>query len=212
MSRKPGTDAAQEHYVYLLRDPRKKHWATSIFYVGKGTKHRSVDHLKEALAELKALRADAPRDDKPQLSEKIKRIAEIQATGRPVRIDVIAGHGHAGLTDDRARDIEAGLIAALRMTELGNKIAGRGIRLVPQSSFTRAAASERRALPTGVKAVVVPVSEVWGGTDYTGTLISAPEDAVWKNARQLWSPIAASVAADISERATSGTPAVLLVP
>src|SRR5205823_1368277 len=75
-------------YVYAYVDPRDG----EIFYVGKGVGDRAFAHL-------------ADRSE----SEKVARIAAIQAGGKTPRIEIIS----FGLDDNTASRIEAALIDTL---------------------------------------------------------------------------------------------------
>lgn len=81
---------------------------------------------------------------------------------------------------------------------------------MPESVFARAGAAKDRTLPEDSHAVAVPVTGLWGGRDYAGTLLAADDDELWENARQLWQAVAAPRAADIARLAATDRPAVLL--
>lgn len=203
--------AVGKAYVYLLRDPAVHDPVASIFYVGKGTGLRAQEHTTEAERHLTAL---AERTDdagsRAEINRKVAKIQEITGRGQDVVVDVLAAGGGAGLPDQVAFDVEAALIAVLRMTELGNVVRGHGVRLMPESVFARASAAEPRGLPPTAAALAVPVKGLWGGQDYAGTLLAAGEDQAWDNARQLWAPIAAARASRIADLAVGDAPAVLL--
>jgi hypothetical protein len=200
-------------YVYLLRDPRKKDFVKSIFYVGKGSGARPVQHVKEAQKELKALISapdtSAPQEVKNQLSAKLSLINAIQARGDTIRVDTIAYKNSTGLSTSTAYDIEAALIAVLRMGELSNKVRGHTIGLLPFSVFSAAAAAQLQSLQPGEKAIIVTVNGIWGGTDYAGSLLSASDKDLWANAKGYWK-FGKDAAKDIRSAANTNTPSVLI--
>lgn len=104
-------------YVYTLSDPAEPDPVRAIFYVGKGTGLRAQQHTADARAALDALLdgADNP-EERAALGAKIDRIADIQARGQEPRVDVIAAADGTGIPDTTAFDVEAALIAVLRMT------------------------------------------------------------------------------------------------
>ena len=93
-------------YVYVLVDPRDN----QIFYVGKGTGHRLLQHGREA---------DLSSDR--STSSKTARIRQIRAHGLEPRLDIV----RHGLTEAEAFLVEASLIDCI--TGLTNKVAGHGI-------------------------------------------------------------------------------------
>lgn len=95
-------------YVYALRDPRDG----QIFYVGKGTGDRVIQHKKASEDESKAV-----------LSAKLSKIVEIEQAGREVE-HLILRHGLA--TDAEALLAEQAVIDAFAATghELTNLVKG----------------------------------------------------------------------------------------
>ena len=83
------------YYVYVLVDPRDD----SIFYVGKGTDRRLLDHGDEALLEVES----------GARSSKVASIREIRAVGLEPRIDVV----RHGLCEEQAFHVEGALIDCL---------------------------------------------------------------------------------------------------
>ena len=94
------------YYVYVLVDPRDD----SIFYVGKGTDQRLLDHGDEALLEVES----------GARSGKIASIREIRAVGLEPRIDVV----RHGLCEEQAFHVEGALIDCLE--GLTNRVKGPG--------------------------------------------------------------------------------------
>lgn len=100
-------DRIGPYYVYVLVDPR----TDRIFYVGKGTGDRLLQHGREA-----DLLADSQRQ-----SDKVRLIRELRALGVEPRHDVV----RHGLPEPEALLVEAALIDCL--TGLTNRVAGHGI-------------------------------------------------------------------------------------
>ena len=88
------------YYVYALIDPSND----EIFYVGKGTGQRLMDHIDE---------------DKEVESQKRKRIKKIHSQGKVVKHDIIQHK----LEEEEALKIEAALIDCI--SGLTNKVRGR---------------------------------------------------------------------------------------
>lgn len=205
MARIPG-----QPYVYLLLDPRKR-GSAGIFYVGKGKNLRAADHEPEAIRELKALAANTDDEGKRvRLTRKLDTIASLRAAGQQVQIEILAGNDGLGLQAQDALLVESGLIAALRMTELGNRIAGHGVRLLSRHAFTVDRKSGHASLPDGRRAVIVPVKGVWGGVDVAGTLTGSAEAEKWHNAHRLWSKIAPWRVEQIQQDAATLNPVLLI--
>lgn len=80
----------RNYYVYALKDPRQK--PAKIFYVGKGTGSRSIEHI-----------------NKPDITRKGKYIKEILNDGFNIIITKLADH----LTEEDALRIEMELISCL---------------------------------------------------------------------------------------------------
>jgi len=197
-------------YVYLLRDPRVEDPVRSVFYVGKGTGLRALDHAQEARQDLVALAEETQTStERVALSAKLSRINEIEAAGHDVAVDVLASADGSGITDSAALDVEAALIALLRMTELGNKVKGHKIRLMTENAFSRMAEATLVDLPESTSAITVSVSGVWGGQDYAGTLLGTPDAEIWDNARQIW-PSLTGAQDRIRALARTEAPAVLI--
>jgi hypothetical protein len=93
-------------YVYALIDPRNN----KIFYIGKGTGKRLLDHGHRA-----HLIAESRTE-----SAKISRIREIRSIGCEPHIDII----HHGLSESEALLMEAGLIDSI--ADLTNVVSGHG--------------------------------------------------------------------------------------
>lgn len=187
-------------YVYLLRDPRIGDRKQSIFYIGKGTGIRPLSH-EGTVAEAERELTDAQDD------YKLRILREIRKSGYDVIIDVIACPDGASLSSRRALDVEAGLIAALGMKDHGNKVEGHELRVLSHSAFDTLNNADIVSVSDERLYVRVPVSNVWGGADISGTLLGADSTAVWENARHLWSPVATWRAERIR---TSDDPVVLL--
>ncbi|PZR53852.1 hypothetical protein DNL40_07030 [Xylanimonas oleitrophica] len=169
------------YYVYLLRDPRIADPRSSIFYVGKGKRQRALDHELNAWAVLA---------DDVNASVKERTLHKIRELGASVQITVLADADQGLLSEARAFDIEAGIIAALGMKGRGNEVDGHRIRAIDGTAFERIANATEQELDEKRRYIRVPVDGLWGGTDLTGTLISASDSAVWENSRQLWSKTA----------------------
>ena len=198
-------------YVYMLRDPREADRLKSIFYVGKGTGNRALQHSADALSELTdALKATDDIDIQKLLSAKIQTLQAITAENHDVLIDILAYAGGQGFTSELAFSIEAALIAVLDMTELGNKVRGHAIRLMPDNVFVTANEAELKPLPAGAAIMAVPVKGLWGGRDYAKTILGANEQQIWDNARQLWTKVASSKVNKIERCAGTNDPVVLL--
>lgn len=203
--------AAGGAYVYLLRDPDVADPIKSIIYVGKGTGFRGGQHTLDARRELERLKNEADDDaTEADLRRKIAMLSDLIKRGQEARIDVLAYADGQTMSDRMAFGIEAALIEVLAMTELGNQVKGHAVRMMPESVFTKANKSRLVTLPAGATAISVSVKGLWGGRDYTGTLIAATEDQVWENARQLWVPMAACEAATVTSLAGTDDPAVLI--
>lgn len=80
----------RNYYVYALKDPRQK--PAKIFYVGKGTGSRSIEHI-----------------NKPDITRKGKYIKEILNDGFNIIITKLVDH----LTEEDALRIEMELISCL---------------------------------------------------------------------------------------------------
>lgn len=203
--------AASGAYVYLLRDPDVADPIKSIIYVGKGTGFRGGQHTRDARRELERLKNEADDDaTEADLGRKIAMLNDLGTRGQEARIDVLAYADGQTLTDRLAFGIEAALIEVLAMTELGNQVKGHAVRMMPESVFTKANRSKPVTLPAEATAISVSVKGLWGGRDYTGTLIASTEDQVWENARQLWVPMAAREAATVTSLAATDDPVVLI--
>lgn len=100
-------DRIGPYYVYVLVDPRTDH----IFYVGKGTGDRLLQHGREA-----DLTTDARRQ-----SDKVRLIRELRALGMEPRHDVV----RHGLTEQEALLVEAALIDCV--TGITNRVSGHGV-------------------------------------------------------------------------------------
>lgn len=85
-----------KYYVYLLIDPN----TNSVFYVGKGTKKRALDHLK----------------DEPNETKKHDKIKEIQKQGKKVKIELL----RRNLTENEAFKIEGAAIDLIGKDNLTN--------------------------------------------------------------------------------------------
>lgn len=88
-------------YVYALKDPRSK--PMKIFYIGKGTGSRKIQHL---------------RGSDKQNTEKNRIIDEIKKSGYKVFVDELVGN----LTETEALKIEAELIAAFGIRPNGSLV------------------------------------------------------------------------------------------
>ena len=87
------------HYVYIYIDPRDE----SVFYVGKGQGNRAFSHLKDG-----------------KESAKVKRIKEIEAEKKNVRIEILVH----GLDEQTALKVEASVIDLLGSGALTNVVRG----------------------------------------------------------------------------------------
>ncbi|MCX6786106.1 MAG: hypothetical protein NTZ18_04655 [Candidatus Komeilibacteria bacterium] len=92
------------YYVYLLIDPRNN----KVFYVGKGKGNRINQHLLGAL------------DKKTNETEKIKRIRDIQKTGKEVKHYILRHE----LTEEEAFEVECAVIDVLGKDNLTNIVNG----------------------------------------------------------------------------------------
>ncbi len=101
-------DRIGPYYVYVLVDPRTDH----IFYVGKGTGDRLLQHGREA---------DLVEGTQQQ-SAKVRMIRELWTLAMEPRHDVV----RHGLTEPEALLVEASLIDCL--SGLTNRVSGHGIR------------------------------------------------------------------------------------
>lgn len=211
MSSTQAGGGAGNSYVYLLRDPNISDPIQSIFYVGKGTGLRAGQHALEAERQLSEL-ADTVDGtaDQAEVDHKLARLRALLASNTQPQVDVLTPADGTGLATSTAFDIEAALIAVLRMTELGNKVRGHRIRLVPESVFDRASTAKLVPVPARYTAIAVPVDGLWGGRDYAGTLLSADASSQWENARQLWSSLKADRVTRIEALAKTDCPAVLI--
>ena len=101
----PETATRLGHYVYALVDPRDE----TIFYVGKASaNNRAFDHLKAKKGE----------------SDKLKRIREIKAFGKPPRVEILRyGLGSPA----ESFNVESAIIDAIGLQNLTNEIRGQGI-------------------------------------------------------------------------------------
>lgn len=88
------------YYVYAYVDPRNQ----EIFYIGKGTSNRAVQHLFD-------------RSE----SEKVKRIEQLRSMGLKPRIDIISRNIE---NEETAYRIEEALISAIGKSKLTNKHSG----------------------------------------------------------------------------------------
>lgn len=186
-------------YVYLLCDPRKPHFPENVFYVGKGTGSRADAHR------IAAITSDVEENDPAKLA----LLREIDAAGVVPEIRVIANKDLSGISDDQAFDIEAALIAVLGLNTLVNQVSGHRLTLIPSELFN----GEKRdaaELPADVRAVYVPVSGLWGGVDYAGTILSAQDGEVWENARRTWSRFGSDRVDRIAAAAGTLLPVLLL--
>lgn len=135
-------------YVYALKDPRTS--PAMPFYIGKGTGSRAFDHLVT-----------------PDATKKYARIREIIEAGLKPMVDILV----EDLTESQALRLEAELISAFGVTELGGLLtnavvpSGLGVRrpgiVVPQGCIERAQLGLQllktavlelaRANPSGIK-------------------------------------------------------------
>ena len=88
------------HYVYLYIDPRDE----SVFYVGKGQGNRAFAHLKDT-----------------KESAKVRRIKEIEAEKRKVRIEILV---HDLQDEKTALKVEASILDLLGFGTLTNAVRG----------------------------------------------------------------------------------------
>jgi len=88
-----------KHYVYLYIDPRTER----VFYVGKGSGNRALEHLRDAA--------------NPAVREAVRRIRE---AGLKVRIDILKH----GLNPRQATEAEAAAIEAYGLQTLKNAVRG----------------------------------------------------------------------------------------
>ncbi len=123
----PEVAAKLRSYVYLLVDPR----TGRPFLVGRGKGDR-------CFRDLASLRRSASEGTGDPVAA---RVGEIEAAGRPVRIDILR-HGLGG---DEARLVEATAIDALGLAPTGVPAAGRrlpveaaAVALAPPAKFKRA--------------------------------------------------------------------------
>lgn len=116
MKRFPAEVAAKlKHYVYLYVDPRDG----EVFYIGRGRGNRCFDHLNDTSE-----------------SDKVEQIAEIAASGKTPRIELL----RYGLSADAAVMLETAAIDLLRVDRLTNRVRGSGARLASRVPVEHVAA------------------------------------------------------------------------
>lgn len=203
---------SDKYYVYLLRDPRESDFHRSIFYVGKGTGTRALDHRADALLAL-GIQDDSSDIDAEVLRAKEDRLCAIHSAGYVEEIDVLIDPSRAPIEEATAFAVEAALIEVLgqgRLVGLTNRIRGQRLRLVPGKALSVGQTAQEVELPAGVAAVIVPVNGIWGGRDYAGTLIQASDDEIWENSRRTWSRFSIEKQRPISDHAGTDNPVLLL--
>lgn len=203
---------SDEHYVYLLRDPREPDFHRSIFYVGKGTSSRALAHRADALSRMDIL-DDPSEDDAESIRAKEDRLREIHDAGCVEAIDVLLGPSLTPIPESTAFAVESALIEVLRRgqsTGLTNRVRGHRLRLTPATALAIGTSAQEVSLPEGVAAVIVPVNGLRGGRDYAGTLSQATDDEIWENCRRAWSRFSAERLRVIRDRAGSDNPVLVL--
>lgn len=201
-----------KYYVYVLRDPRDSDYRHSIFYVGKGTGYRALDHREDALSRI-GISEDLSDADPETQQAKEARLQEIHAAGHKEKIDILIDPSMHPIDQTTAFAVEAALIEVLgqgQLASLTNRVRGHSLRLVPGRSFSVGDSAAEVELPPDTLAVVVPVSGIWGGRDYAGTLIQASDDEIWENSRRTWSKFAPRRQQLIRNRADTDNPILLL--
>ena len=93
-----------DHYVYIYTNPLDG----KVFYIGKGQGRRVLDHLTEE-----------------GNTETTRKIRQIRKAGLEPRIEILA---HGFEDSDSAESVEAAAIDLLQVTELTNRVHGKGSR------------------------------------------------------------------------------------
>jgi hypothetical protein len=188
-TRKTMDPETNNHYVYLLVDPR----CNSVFYVGQGIGMRAGDHEAETLA----------RSSGGVLSDKHERIRDIEASGKKVRIDYL----RVNLSKREADLVEGSAIDALH-PGLTNKIRGvDGGKRIQSVVFDRVARSVDQVFPH--KAVVVGVKGVISSVDELGGLVDADHELVKANAIESWA-VSTQIRNEISNLGATDLPVLLV--
>lgn len=182
-----------DYYVYLLvdHDPTGKR-DDRVFYVGKGRDARALHHVLDyvraleagALREAESHQVDHevdPVEAQQLVHEKVRRIAEIHAAGREVRIDVL----RADLSSAAAYAIESAVIDTLGIANLANVVSGHEHFRVPATAVNKML----HAVDVEITepALQVTVRGVWGGASVAGLVDATDPEVIWENARQSWS-------------------------
>lgn len=207
-------------YVYLLVDTTDLDGpGQGVFYIGKGTGARFLDHFDEAefvkreleamAAALRAAAADdnaAPAEGaqmtitrNEHLLSKAEKIVELLKRPGSIRVDILRRE----LNADSAFLVESVAIDLLGVENLTNDLRGHHSQRQPLKAFLLHAAA--REMPLTDLAVIVPVSGIWAPGDKMEGLSSLNEAAVWENARHAW-----KVASDVRDIIRGDEPVRLL--
>lgn len=184
---------AGAYFVYILRDPRIKDRRKSILYVGKGTGTRPADHVAEARRDLlQALDVVEGTEERADINFKLDRLRKIlQAEKLPI-VELILHRNGEPMDNDSAFLVEAGIIAALGMTEFGNKVKGHDLALVPENVFNRALSVVRKEIDPEYGGFVIPLTPNEGDkVRFAGHLSAAPDDYIWGRTTGDWTPVGA---------------------
>lgn len=164
-----------KYHVYLLLDPlnRSNLWQERVFYVGKGTGARALNH-----------------DLDSGESRKTERISEIKKAGKNYEIMYASWTGSNSqeptlMSERDAFRLEAALIEALR-PQLTNEMSGHKLTFLSASSLDVLDHAALVDFPAYQNALVVCVMGLRGGVDFTGSFLSPDPESAWANARGWW--------------------------
>jgi len=162
-------------HVYLLLDPliTAEHWQDRVFYVGKGSGPRALQHALE-FGE----------------TDKVTRIEDIRAKGKSYEVLYATwtyGDGTTSMlmSEKEAFLTEATLIQALR-PQLTNKASGHNLGFTTASSLQTLNNAKVAELSSDVNALLVCVKGVRGGTDVLNSFVSPDPESAWENAKGWW--------------------------
>ena len=189
---------SEKYHVYLLIDPlvESNQWQDRVFYVGKGTGSRALDHALEYGE-----------------GEKIARINHIRKMGETYRIlyATWSDRPFADPTLMSERDafrLEAALIEALR-PQLTNQASGHGLRFVASTTLDALEGAELVTVPSEVNALLVSVKGIRGGTDVFGMFVSPNPEHAWENIRRWWD-FGKKTQQQLRSQLTDGKPVALI--